>query len=305
MLACRLDVKVDFDIPLTIFSAFVAVAFTFAAFSSAYISESIENSKPVLALARWGKSMKSTILSALCAKRDHDIEAAGYLPVSGIPDDGDVPQAEGAHDEAAEDHVGGEENLRRGRSSTASLLAQAENNSRMDMPAKTTPKRDPLKRTESSSSYGLHTSISFPSSSNSQAQTAQPSGQSCARAQRDSSTTPSDSLSTDDSGSQESLSRSRSNSAGSHSLSLTNTTTSTNSWNEPLHTGLSREARLRIKASARDRPVPTFGWRYWLKAHYKTITPLVLIRASIWALAIVFMHYSGNTIGEIIKKKTH
>ena len=71
------------------------------------------------------------------------------------------------------------------------------------------------------------------------------------------------------------------------------TTLESASWGESLHVGLSRETRMRIKAQTRDRPMPQFGWRYWLKAHYKTITPMVAARAAIWALAIVFMHYCG------------
>lgn len=79
----------------------------------------------------------------------------------------------------------------------------------------------------------------------------------------------------------------------------TSSSLSSRSWSEPLHAGLSREARLRIKAQARDKPVPKFGWRYWFKTYYQSITFLVSVRAAIWGLAIVFMHYCGMWAMEI------
>lgn len=74
---------------------------------------------------------------------------------------------------------------------------------------------------------------------------------------------------------------------------------SSRSWSEPLHAGLSREARLRIKAQARDKPVPKFGWRYWLKTYWASMSLLVSVRAAIWGVAIVFMHYCGMWAMEI------
>ncbi|PCH34375.1 hypothetical protein WOLCODRAFT_87468 [Wolfiporia cocos MD-104 SS10] len=65
------------------------------------------------------------------------------------------------------------------------------------------------------------------------------------------------------------------------------------SWSESLHAGLSRETRLRIKARARDRAPPEFGWQYWVDAHWKTITPLLLLRAAVWGAAVCLMHYCG------------
>ena len=106
MLACHLDVQVEFDIPLTIFSAFVAVALTFAAFSSAYISETVENSKIALELARWGRFLTSMLSPAPFVKHHHDLEAAGYLPVSTVSDDGgDIQPAESAQDEDDEERL--------------------------------------------------------------------------------------------------------------------------------------------------------------------------------------------------------
>ncbi|RPD54486.1 hypothetical protein L227DRAFT_616135 [Lentinus tigrinus ALCF2SS1-6] len=55
----------------------------------------------------------------------------------------------------------------------------------------------------------------------------------------------------------------------------------------------SRETRLRIKARAKERPLPDLGWRYWARQHYKTISIFLFVRAAIWAAAIVFMHYCG------------
>ena len=308
MLACHLDVQVEFDIPLTIFSAFVAVAFTFAAFSSAYISETVENSKIALELARWGRCLTSMFSPAPFVKHHHDLEAAEYLPVSTVSDDGgDIQPVESAHDEDDEEVPGDEEDMRdqelRGRSPNPSFSAEASGHNRTDLHTQTSPMEDSPKRAGSPSSHGLRSSINFLSASSNQVPT-HSSGAEHSRQQRDASTTPSDFLSTDGSSSKDTLTRSRSNSINSHSLSLSSTTASSNSWNEPLHTGLSRETRLRIKANARDRPVPNFGWKYWLKTHYNTVTPLVFIRASVWALAIVFMHYSGKENWDAFLKTT-
>lgn len=300
MLACGLDVKVDFDIPLTIFSALVAVAFTFAALSSAYVSDSIENSIPMLTMARWGEFLKSKMHSMFIAKQNQDIEAAGYVPISGVSDDGDdVQPAESAHDGDDEDRDGDAENMSffdedsRGRPATASFSAEASSHSGVGTPVQTSSGGDSR---QGGDAHNLQTAIDLPSASGSAVPPAQMSQPIHGQPQHNTSNTSSDSLSTDDSSSQDTLTRIRSNSTNSHSLSLSSTTVSSNSWNEPLHAGLSRETRLRIKAHARDRPVPNFGWGYWLKAHYNTITVLVVIRAAIWAFATVLMHYSGRII---------
>ena len=39
--------------------------------------------------------------------------------------------------------------------------------------------------------------------------------------------------------------------------------------------------------------MPEFGWRYWAKVHYKSVSVFLFVRAMIWAAAIVFMHYCG------------
>lgn len=68
MLACRLDVKINYDIPLTILSALVAIVFTFAAFTTAYISDAIQQTPLFKGLSTW-KDSYSSLRSALSTLR--------------------------------------------------------------------------------------------------------------------------------------------------------------------------------------------------------------------------------------------
>ncbi|OBZ68582.1 hypothetical protein A0H81_11499 [Grifola frondosa] len=56
---------------------------------------------------------------------------------------------------------------------------------------------------------------------------------------------------------------------------------------------------MRIKAQARERPAPEFGWQYWVRAHYETISVFLTVRAAIWGIAIAFTHYCGMWAMEI------
>ena len=118
--------------------------------------------------------------------------------------------------------------------------------------------------------------------------------QSSARSSED-STPPTTSSSED---SQRGLQRAT-NSDSSGSNNTLSSSLSSRSWSEPLHAGLSRETRIRIKAQARDKPVPEFDWKYWLKTYYSSISLLVALRAAVWGVAIVFMHYCGMWAMEI------
>ncbi|CAL1693842.1 unnamed protein product [Somion occarium] len=302
MLACRLDVKIIFNIPLTIFSALIAVIFTFAALSSAYVSDSIESSKFALTLARWGQSIKTKTSKCLFSKRQRDLEADGYIPVSSSSDAGGdvVPRIDTVNDVAEQgdrDEDEHEENighLPRGRSPSPSFTIEALEHDRIQMPVLGSRSTSPVLNSHFQDCPRtpplLRNSISFPYAPASPSLHRPPPQPLPPSVINNNPNTPSDSLSTDESGSH---SPSRSNSSDSQTVSLSGTTVSGAAWNESLHAGLSREARMRIKAQARDRPMPTFGWRYWLKTHYNTISFLVIIRAAAWALAIVFMHYAG------------
>ncbi|KIP04325.1 hypothetical protein PHLGIDRAFT_25656 [Phlebiopsis gigantea 11061_1 CR5-6] len=112
--------------------------------------------------------------------------------------------------------------------------------------------------------------------------------------EHDPDSTPLTATDSDDSGN-----TARRNSNDSNDQSLSSNTLSTRSWSDPLHAGLSRETRIRIKAQARDKPVPEFGWRYYMKTYYSSVTLVVALRAAIWGLAIVFMHYCGMWAMEI------
>ena len=277
MLACGLDVKINFDKTLTAFSAFVAVLFTFAALSSAYVSESIENSRGVQALYNTGRQLRKMIFVWRRGPQAVDVEGGGYVPISTASDAGDDVQAEGnvgRHDEQDNDD------------------GEYDPNERAPLPLRSrTPSfsRSPVSPPRASASGTsaqegtVHISRHRPSP----------------KPQRTSNEESLDSLSnTDDSNSETfRAAHSRNNSQESTSTSFSSSLTtsgSSNAWNEPLHAGLSRETRMRIKAQATDRPIPKFGWRYWIKQHYKAISVLIVLRAAIWALAVVFMHYSGK-----------
>ena len=53
---------------------------------------------------------------------------------------------------------------------------------------------------------------------------------------------------------------------------------------------------MRIKARAHDRPAPVFGWGYWVRAQWRTVTALLVVRAAVWGLALVMMHYCGESL---------
>lgn len=297
MLACGLDVKIGFNKSLTAFSAFVAIIFTFAALSTAYVSEAVENSRVVQAIYKSGREIRDMSLSWFREGHQVDVERGGYLPVSSVSDaEDEEPQVDGRASQIGrhedEDEEDEEEDYRQpnganeqvpSRSRTPSLSRDqhvadvpaeefglpAAGPSFGDLPSDPTPIAHPRAGTRSATP---------------------PPRQRGTPPSHDGSM---DSLSNTDDSSELTFNRSRSNSQGSISLSGTTTTSST--WNESLHAGLSRETRMRIKAQATDRPMPKFGWRYWSRQHYKALNALVFIRAAIWGLAIVFMHYSGES----------
>lgn len=290
MIACGLDVRITFNIPLTGFSAFVAVIFTFAAFSSAYISDAVENSRMVLVWCRAWRELRSRVFSCSRNPRGGDVEAGGYMPISSTSDAGDETltevRSQGSRISVEDDESEVDDTIARPqvptRSRTPSFSGVQLHNPPPDLPtaeaSTSTPiSFPPLPQQMARNPTRLCPSIPSPRG------TPSPNNGSL------------DSLSNTDSGSEQIFaSHSRPNSQGSHSNSLSSTITTSSNTYEPLHAGLSREARMRIKAQATDRPLPKFGWRYWVRQHYKAISFLMFIRASVWALAIVFMHYSGE-----------
>ncbi|KAH9912153.1 histidine kinase [Epithele typhae] len=223
MLACRLDVKVNFNMPLTILSAFVAVVFTFTALACPYATESIEHSTAVLCVSR----LWQAVVDRFSFRRPQE----GYAPLS------------------CED-----------RQLILPVVADLE-----DRPS--TPGNAP------------HTTRATP-----------PDGRRPPLVQSRSSTDSSvDSCST--SGSEDSSSISPTPGA--------TTCSSTESWNGPLRHGLSREAHLRIRANANERPVPYFGFQYWSSKYWTSVSTFLYLRAAVWAAAIVFMHYCGLWAMEI------
>ena len=294
MLACGLDVRITFDKPLTAFSAFVAVAFTFVAISSPYVSEAIESSSTMQNVIGTGREMRRRLSALLRGSHVADVEAGGYVSVSTTSDAGDDSHAqqEGQveSDNDDPDQLDPASNTRQQPSNMSAPLFSVEHRAQgsaeqLDLPFDRPPPS------------GQPSSALSPACLNNAPVRPGPSALGKQRTVFPLHDESLESLSTtDDSSSDIGLgdhSHSNSHESGSNTLSST-TTTSSHTFNEHLHSGLSREARMRIKAQATDRPIPQFGWRYWLRRHYKAITVLMVIRAAVWALAIVFMHYSGK-----------
>ncbi|KAJ3557463.1 hypothetical protein NM688_g1459 [Phlebia brevispora] len=290
MLACSLDVRINFNIPLTILSAAVAVLFTFAAFTSAYTSDSLENSLPAVKSSYLGRNITSAFQSLRKTGLLHDPETghphAGSReeerrPILASTSDRGTDNEEEEEEGAARDqHTPGWQEEPQQR---AGLLHRTSTDSHTLV-----PELRPVDYATSSGHWEYRTGDEYPSRSHLPHSSAggQPMDPS-PRTSDDSSLTPSDD-STFGTGRPSTASQNNSFS-----------TLSARSWSEPLHAGLSRETRMRIKAQARDRPIPKFGWTYWLKTYYSSITILVAVRAAIWGLAIVFMHYCGMWAMEI------
>ncbi|KZT73395.1 hypothetical protein DAEQUDRAFT_684402 [Daedalea quercina L-15889] len=292
MLACRMDIAIGFDPTLTLLSAIVAVVFTFAAFSSPYITEEIGHSRFVHAVAIVFRTLRRWIFSC-CPK--WDIEA-GYEQLSSEEDqrcsrtsqDAQSQQEDEGDDDPDMDlysddpldfalqHEGSSNTFyERGRPRGPSVMARA---STHPVARSTTLKSPPLVRQRS-----------LPRPSIVRVSSESPG--------RDTPSTLSSDLSSDSS----SRHRKRVNSGTGSALSGTTlqslltgsgSSGSSGSWGD-VQVGLSREARLRIKARAKDRPAPVFGWNYWVRAQWKTVTVLLVVRAAVWGLALVMMHYCG------------
>lgn len=328
MLACGLDVRITFDAGLTVLSAVVAIGFTFAAFSSAYATEALENSRAVLAFSNWTRSIRASLRSSFYGHPTVDPEV-GYVSVPSDDHGGDdnhhpVPSStsdrrnddeeeeERASSEGhrEEDPAPGSELPRRpawGRSYTSPELLLPSQLPRTSEESNETgftavsqisaPPSDVPTIREVHHPYVPKTNLFrwFLRSSAPPIQEISPDTSSARNSQDSTPLTNSDSDDSTPSAHQ----ASGSGSSGSQQLSLSSNTLSSRSWSEPLHAGLSREARLRIKAQARDKPIPDFGWMYWMKTYYSSITFLVVLRAAVWGVAIVFMHYCGMWAMEI------
>ena len=281
MLACRLDVDVSFSVFLTILSAFIAVVFTFAALASPYASEAIDNSAPMRTLSRWHSEICFRVVSYFTPKRPHDPEA-GYAPLhTSDPDEHatvsgreDLPE-EGDHSDGSSDEGDVDQEASGGLLDADAPISPPErDNAFRGLPGDRGPSfalgDNPHKPIRSPMKTARHRLLQR-ALGGATSGTSTPSG---------SSTT----------SSSESSSFMRTLSG---TTLATTTTSSSSSWGEPLRAGLSRETRLRIKARAKERPPPEFGWRYWVRQHYKIISVFLFVRAAIWAAAIVFMHYCG------------
>ncbi|KAI0328440.1 hypothetical protein GY45DRAFT_1347180 [Cubamyces sp. BRFM 1775] len=279
MLACRLDVAIRFNIPLTILSAVVAVGFTFAALASPYAMEAIENSTSIRTLSKWNQGIYASVSNLVAGRTSDDLEAA-YTPLR--------TSAEDRMSETAEESMMLDDEDYEGSSEDDDRIVDEEQP--VDFASGSGPSRLPLQHRRASFSIEGASRVSSKSPAQSATRRMFQRVLSPDAARPSALSTPS-STSTDTSTSSES--------SFTRNLSGTTLATSSSTWSEPHRSGLSRETRLRIKAQAKDRPVPDFGWRYWLKAHYKSITVFLCVRAAIWAAAIVFMHYCGMWAMEV------
>lgn len=277
MLACRLDVDITFNLPATILSAFSAVFFTFAAITSAYTTKTFETRAPFVLLYRWTRPLRSFFSRLRCRGFISDIESGGYVPIRTSSSSIDAPTQRGLRrSEEDENGVVSDAGPELSLSPEAALpFSPNELNHGTILERVNFP---PSGSTPSKSSVAANGLLPAPPRQGPSSRLAEP------RRSMEDEASGRDSLSTDGSSSESLFGRFQSNS-----------TFNSNHFSESLRAGLSREARLRIRAHALDKPVPHFGWRYWLKAHYETISVLVTIRAAIWAAAIAFMHYCGTS----------
>ncbi|KAL6307832.1 hypothetical protein BKA93DRAFT_768057 [Sparassis latifolia] len=288
MLACGLDVRVAFDLKLTILSAVVAVVFTFAALFSAYTNEIVEKSVPLSHILAILQSFQARAISSLTFSNRVDPDS-GYQALSGTepheeerrsgalierPDDVEsTAAAEPTVDDACE--------------------ADDENEAVLDPPrdhTRTSPAEQlpPVRgRTRRVSLYAIGHSRTVRTPPPVRQRSLPPLG----RVSEDSNSASTSGSTLSSSSSSGRAARMRSG-TGSGSDSSGTTLTST-SWGESMHVGLSRETRMRIKARAREQPLPTFGWKYWIMRYYATMTVLLFLRAAIWSMALVLMHYCG------------
>ncbi|KAI0658269.1 hypothetical protein C8Q70DRAFT_994181 [Cubamyces menziesii] len=257
MLACRLDVTIRFNIPLTILSAVVAVGFTFAALASPYAMEAIENSASIRTLSKWNQGIYASISNLVSGRPSDDLEAA-YAPLRTSADEDRASEAADR-----ESIMPGDEDYEDSSEEDERIVEEEQPS---DFASGSGPSRLPSQRRHASFSFERPSRVSSKSPAHSATQRTHQSVPPPDAARLSTHSTP--------------------------SSTSTDTTSSESSFTRNL-SGLSHETRLRIRAQAKDRPVPTFGWRYWLKAHYKSINVFLCIRAAIWAAAIVFMHYCG------------
>ncbi|KAH9942971.1 histidine kinase [Amylocystis lapponica] len=263
MLACRLDVKIGFDGLLTVLSAVVAVVFTFAALSSSYVTEVIEHK-----ISTWNRSLRTSLSSTWNIPVTLDPEV-GY---QALPH-GDEQGIAGVSDQPTVEYEGYEDDF------TEVALEQGR------------PLGRDHRRTPSPQEVAFSTSV--PTGQSRKVSYSLPAGvrnttvQTPPPSPRQRPPLRSIEESTDAPGA-ESNSRSSSDSSGGSTLA-----SGSMFWGESLHVGLSQEARARIKSHAQKQPLPERGWREWARNHYETLTLLVLIRAAIWGMALVLMHYCG------------
>ncbi|KAI0095070.1 hypothetical protein BDY19DRAFT_902099 [Irpex rosettiformis] len=289
------DVKITYDIPLTILSVIVAIVFAFAAFTTAYISDVLQKKPLFRRLLKWKRSY-STLRSVLFTYSPGvDVESGRRSHASSGASEERHPMLISSSDssdndeyEYREENEGGPHPAR-GHTPLGPIRtgsAEEAQNTEDDHPTLVPPSQGLLFSDVLWAPLRLFSCscLLLPSSDNHNAAIAPTS------AWTSEDSTPVTTNSSDDS----TFTIQRFPSSSAQSAATTPMSLLARPWNDPLHAGLSRETRLRIKAHVRDKPMPKFGWKYWLKRYYSSISLLVFVRAGIWGLAIVFMHYCGR-----------
>ncbi len=273
--ACRFDVQITFSIPFIILSAVVAVVFTFAIFFSEHTSKPKpeEHSLSTVTISKWSRSIQSVLRLPSFGRHAGDPEAAS-LPVT-VSDIGANERSpllasdndnETIHRSIELEVQSANELLRSPTESEATAISDLGHigpwvytppaTTPQDHPERRYPSRDPTESVSSSVTYQETASTLVV---------------------RNSSVEPS------------TLAR-RSLASSSPIVSISDTTLPSRSWSERVALGNGA----RIKVDMQDSPVLDLGWRYWLRTYYAQITSMMVARATIWGLAIVFVHYCSE-----------
>lgn len=324
MLACQFDVRIGFDRNLTVLSAVVAFGFTFAVFAMAspYISGSIQHSRGAKVIAASFRMLRGCIFSC-CPESDVE---AGYKQLSAEEHE----QRSQASLDAELQRQDEEEEARWQVSDPYSDLGFPERQSincgafyeaemalplgseQVQSPQIARPVTPEVVQSGLLPQRGRPTGLATMGRSKTHPEAQSTTLKSPPFIRRRSLPRPTPVIMSSESPVRETLSssssysslcssplrpRPRANSGTGSNLSGTTARTQSSQysgcWGD-VQVGLSREARMRIRASAQDRPPPVFGWGYWLREQWRMVTVLVAVRAVVWGLALVMMHYCGE-----------
>lgn len=311
MLACRFDVQVVFDCNLTLLSAIVAVSYTFAAFAmgSPHISRSIQQSRFAQVIIKLLQTLQRGLFSC-CPEWDAE---AGYEQPSGGDHEGPSPAARDAELRKEDEENEHWQDMDFYTDAPPGFPARQRANYAAFYEAEMAPPPDLVSVEPPSIANAVVPDFQrAPLPSPAQLKGSATMGRSSTHPEARSTTVkPAPSihrrslprltpvLMPPESSEREtlsssssltslcssSLSRPRANSGAGSSLSGATAMRSLRSsqcsgYLSDVRMGLSKEARMRIRACAQARPVSVFGG-YWMLAQCRTVTALIVIRAAV------------------------